>query len=72
MSLACPIVLKLKVTRFLFCRLLSRPAFLVRVLLGAINNVPFFLAKIAIVTHLRMKLRICVVPKNLVGLFLRL
>ena len=27
---------------FLFCRLLNRPAFRVRVLLGVINNVPFF------------------------------
>ena len=27
----------------------------------------FFWAKIAIVTHLRMKLRTCVVPKNTVG-----
>ena len=57
---------------FLFCRLLNRPAFRVRVLLGVINNVPFFLAKIAIVTHLPMNLRTSLVPKNLVGPFLRL
>ena len=31
-----------------------------------------FLAKIAIVTHLRINLRTCVVPENLVGPFLRL
>ena len=52
--------------------LLNRPAFRVCVLSGVINNVPFFLVKIAIVTHLRMKLRTCVLPKNLLGPFLRL
>ena len=57
---------------FIFCRLLNRPAFRVCVLSGVINNVPFFLVKIAIVTHLRMKLRTCVLPKNLLGPFLRL
>ena len=31
-----------------------------------------FSVKIAIVTHLRMKLRTCVLPKNLLGPFLRL
>ena len=31
-----------------------------------------FFAKIAIVTHLRINLRTCVVPKNLLGPFLRL
>ena len=33
---------------------------------------PFFFAKIANVTHLRINLRTCVVPKNLLGPFLRL
>ena len=33
---------------------------------------PLFLAKIANVTHLRINLRTCVVPKNLLGPFLRL
>ena len=37
-----------------------------------INNVPFFFAKIANVTHLRINLRTWVVPKNLLGPFLRL
>ena len=50
----------------------NRPAFGVRVLSGVINNVPFFLAKKAIATHLRINLRTCVVPENLVGPFLRL
>ena len=40
--------------------------------MGAITNVPFFFAKIAIVTHLRINLRTCVVPENLVGPFLQL
>ena len=40
--------------------------------IGVINNVLFFFAKIAIVTHLRINLRTCVVPKNLLGPFLRL
>ena len=48
----------------------ERPAFLVRVLLGVINNVPFFLAIIANVTHLLINLHTCVVPKNLLGPFL--
>ena len=39
---------------------------------GVINNVPFFSVKIAIVTHLCMKLRTCVMPKNLLGPFLQL
>ena len=33
---------------------------------------PVFSMKIAIVTHLRMELRTCVMPKNLLGPFLRL
>ena len=33
---------------------------------------PVFLAKIAIAMHLLINLRTCVVPKNLVGPFLRL
>ena len=33
---------------------------------------PVFVAKIAIVTHLRINLRTCVVPKILLGPFLRL
>ena len=72
MSLACHIVLNKKSLVFYFCRLLNRPAFRVRVLLGVINKVPFVSVKIAIVTHLRMKLRTCIVPKNLLGPFLRL
>ena len=55
-----------------FSILLNRPAFSVRVLFGVINNVPFFFAKIANVTHLCINLRTCVVPKNLLGPFLRL
>ena len=43
-----------------------------QVLSGFINNVLFFLAKIADVTHLRINLCTCVVPKNLLGPFLRL
>ena len=57
---------------FLFCHLLNWPAFRVQVLSGVINNIPFSFAKIAIVTHLRINLRTCVVPKNLLGPFLRL
>ena len=38
----CVIALNRDVSRFLFCRLLNRPAFLVRVLSDVINNVPFF------------------------------
>ena len=56
----------------LFCRLLNQPAFRVRVLSDVTNNVPFFSAKIANVTHLRINLRTCVVPKNPLGPFLRL
>ena len=33
--------------------------------MGVINNVPFFRVKMAIVKHLSMKLRTCVLPKNL-------
>ena len=33
---------------------------------------PVFSVKIAIVTHLRMKLCTCIMPKNLLGPFLRL
>ena len=57
---------------FSICCLLNRPSFRSRVLSGVINNIPFVLAKITIVTHLRINLRICVVPKNLLGPFLRL
>ena len=39
---------------------------------GCYQEGPIFLAKIAIVTHLRTNLHTCVVPKNLVGPFLRL
>ena len=40
--------------------------------IGCYQYRPIFLVKIAIVTHLCMKLRTCVVPKNLLGPFLRL
>ena len=36
------------------------------------QEVPFFLAKIAIVTHFRINLPTCIVPENLVGPFLTL
>ena len=39
---------------------------------GCYQQRPVFSVKIAIVTHLRMKLRTCVLPKNLLGPFLRL
>ena len=40
--------------------------------IGCYQERPVFLAKIAIVTHLRINLCTCVVPENLVGPFLRL
>ena len=39
---------------------------------GCYQQRPGFLAKIAIVTHLRINLRTCVLPENLVEPFLRL
>ena len=40
--------------------------------IGCYQLCPVFSVKIAIVTHLCMKLRTCLVPKNLLGPFLRL
>ena len=39
---------------------------------GCYQYCPGFSVKIAIVTHLRMKLRTCIMPKNLLGPFLLL
>ena len=39
---------------------------------GCYQERPVFLAKIVIVMHLRINIRTCVVPENLVGPFLRL